>query len=220
MTSEDPPRNRRAERKAQTRQELIDAAARVFARKGFHEATMADIAAAAGYSTGATYVHFDGKEELFLEVAADYVATRARENEAVRSGVDGGLPERARALGDHWMARLASDPSYMFLSFEFLAYARNKPELRKRLAPRTAAGRDQLVHMIAEAAERDGIELPMSAEDLGTVMRELGGGLAMAKLIDPGGVRDGLFGEFLQVFFEMAAAQSRATPAKKRTRRG
>src|SRR3954447_5307175 len=110
MTSERPPRNRRQERKAQTRQELIDAAARVFARKGFHEATIADVAHEAGYSTGAIYVHFSGKDELFLEVAADYVATRARENRGVRDQVEGGLVQRARALGDHWMARLAADP--------------------------------------------------------------------------------------------------------------
>ena len=202
-------RSRRQERKERTREELVEAAARVFARKGFHETTMADVAEEAGYSTGAIYVHFAGKDELFLEVAANYVATRARENQGVRDETGGTLPKRAKALGDHWMARVAADPSYMFLSFEFLGYARNKPELRAQLAPRTAAGRDQIAQMIAEAAQRDGIELPMSAEDLGIVMRELGGGLAMAKLIDPDAFRDELFGEFLETFFSLLPARTR-----------
>jgi AcrR family transcriptional regulator len=214
MSEEEPKagRSRRQERKEQTREELVGAAARVFARKGFHQTTIADVAEEAGYSTGAIYVHFAGKDELFLEVAANYVSTRARENQGVRDEAGGRLPQRAKALGDHWMARLAEDPSYMFLSFEFLGYARNKPELRAQLAPRTAAGRDQIAQMIAEAAERDGIELPMSAEDLGIVMRELGGGLAMAKLIDPDAFRDELFGEFLQTFFSLLPGRTLSTP--------
>jgi AcrR family transcriptional regulator len=213
-----PGRSRRQQRKEQTREQLVEAAGRVFARKGFHETTMADVAEEAGYSTGAIYVHFAGKDELFLEVAASYVATRARENQGVRDEAGGNLPKRAKALGDHWMARVAADPSYMFLSFEFLGYARNKPELRAQLAPRTAAGRDQIARMIAAAAERDDIDLPMSAEDLGIVMRELGGGLAMAKLIDPDAFRDELFGEFLEAFFSLLPA--RTAPAGGKARKG
>lgn len=211
LESEEQPR-RRAARKAQTRDELVAAAGRVFARKGFHETTMADVAREAGYAIGTIYVHFVGKDDLFLEVAADYVATRARENETVRSRTDGRLPERARALGDYWMERVSSDPSYIYLALEYLSYARDKPELRKQLAPRVGAGRDQLAQMIRDGAARDGVELPMSADDLGIVLRELGGGLAIAKLIDPGAFPNGLFGEFLAVFFELVEKASRKRP--------
>ena len=72
-------KSRREERKEETRGELIDAAAKVFARRGFHGASLDQIAAEAGYSTGAIYWHFSGKDDLFLAVYENYAETRARE---------------------------------------------------------------------------------------------------------------------------------------------
>ena len=73
----------RKERQAQTRRELIAAAARVFARRGYHKATIEEIAAEAGMTSGAVYSNFEGKEELFLAIADDQVASRVAEIEAV-----------------------------------------------------------------------------------------------------------------------------------------
>jgi AcrR family transcriptional regulator len=47
---------------------VLRAAARVFARRGYEGATIADIAAEAGLSSGAIYAHFEGKTGLFSEV--------------------------------------------------------------------------------------------------------------------------------------------------------
>ena len=58
----------RAERKEQTRADLVAAARRVFGRQGFHAATLDDIADEAGDSKGAVYSNFEGKDELFLAV--------------------------------------------------------------------------------------------------------------------------------------------------------
>ena len=49
----------------QTRAELLAAAARVFALKGYDGASIADITSEAGLSTGAVYVHYGSKAELF-----------------------------------------------------------------------------------------------------------------------------------------------------------
>src|SRR5690606_20120990 len=49
----------------QTRQMLLEAAARIFARQGYSEATIDDVAAEAGASKGAVYHHFASKQELF-----------------------------------------------------------------------------------------------------------------------------------------------------------
>jgi len=46
------------------RQQIIDAAYRCFARKGFHQATMRDIYEEAGLSPGAVYHYFDSKDEI------------------------------------------------------------------------------------------------------------------------------------------------------------
>ncbi len=51
-------------------QPLLDAAAKLFAGKGYRETTMRDIAAEAGMQAGSVYYHFKSKEELLLAVYA------------------------------------------------------------------------------------------------------------------------------------------------------
>jgi AcrR family transcriptional regulator len=55
-----------ARRKEQTRRELLAAAKRVFSAKGYHQAKISDIAAGADVGVGTFYLHYDGKEALFL----------------------------------------------------------------------------------------------------------------------------------------------------------
>lgn len=60
-----PPANRFARRKERTRQDLLAAAARVLARRGFHDTKIADIAAEADVGVGTFYLHFATKDALF-----------------------------------------------------------------------------------------------------------------------------------------------------------
>jgi AcrR family transcriptional regulator len=53
---------------AERRQQLLDVALEVFSRKGFHEASMNDIAEAAGVTKPVLYQHFRSKRELYLEL--------------------------------------------------------------------------------------------------------------------------------------------------------
>ncbi len=52
----------------QVKQEIIDAAARLFARYGFKKTSIDDVAVAARIGKGSVYLHFVSKEELFAEV--------------------------------------------------------------------------------------------------------------------------------------------------------
>jgi AcrR family transcriptional regulator len=66
-------RRRRAvsdEDKSQRREQIMAAAKEVFARKGFHETTIADIAKRAGLAYGSVYWYFDSKDELFHALMA------------------------------------------------------------------------------------------------------------------------------------------------------
>ena len=58
----------RRESKEVTRMRLIEAAERLFIRKGFDEASVEDISETAGYSRGAFYSNFENKEQVFLAV--------------------------------------------------------------------------------------------------------------------------------------------------------
>jgi len=61
----------RAEQQSRTRDALIASARRVFARDGFHGATVAAIAREAGLTKGAVYSNFDNKADVFLAVLDD-----------------------------------------------------------------------------------------------------------------------------------------------------
>jgi AcrR family transcriptional regulator len=68
------------------RDEIIDAALRAFAAKGFQGTSMADVITETGLSAGAIYGHFAGKKELFAAVAGRVLDSRSTELEARRGG--------------------------------------------------------------------------------------------------------------------------------------
>lgn len=199
------------ERRRVTRQRLLDAAAAVFARRGFAAASVEEIAREAGYSTGAIYWHFDGKDDLFLAMAEEFAVDRVRELSAVIGDTEVGAAERARRAGDQWMERLLADPVRFRVALEFRSYAQERPAVREALAVRLAAVRMAAARQLASDAEAGRLDLPLPAEDLAAVVRALGIGLAIEKLTDPDAIRDGLFGDFLYVLFRALEAE-RATP--------
>jgi AcrR family transcriptional regulator len=59
---------RRREKDRVSRNHILDAAERVFGQKGFHSATLKEVADLAEFSVGALYAFFEGKEDLFAQV--------------------------------------------------------------------------------------------------------------------------------------------------------
>jgi AcrR family transcriptional regulator len=103
-----------AEDKSQRRGEILVAAKEVFARKGFHATTIADIAKQAGLAYGSIYWYFDSKEELFRALmAVQEVALRARVATAL--GELGGLPDDSRGEASFRALLMASAQA----TFEF-----------------------------------------------------------------------------------------------------
>jgi AcrR family transcriptional regulator len=210
-----PRRSRREERKEETRAELIAAAAKVFARRGFHGASMDEIAREAGYSTGAIYWHFSGKDDVFLGVYEAFAAGLARDVEDIFDRRNGDLTARAREAADRWMARVEREPEFLILAHEFLVHAWREPELRQAFEHRLASVRLALARAIGEQAEAEERPLALPAEDLATVMRALGSALGLAKLADPEAVRENLFGDVLALLLRPASKRS-GTPTQRR----
>lgn len=78
------------EDKEQRRLQLLAAAKQVFADKGYHDTTMADVARGAGLSYGVVYWYFESKDDLFHALmTAEEHALRAHIASAVRDGADG-----------------------------------------------------------------------------------------------------------------------------------
>ncbi len=202
----------RQRQKAATRRMLLEAAESVFARQGFHGATVDEIAREAGATTGALYANFAGKEDLFLELLDHTMAQDVR-GYSQASGGGATLEEAARAGADRWMQVLSERPAYFPLFIEFWAYAVREPRVRERFADRFAAFRLATGQIVAASARMRGIELqPEHVERLGTFVNALGNGLALEKLVDPAAVPDELFGDLLVIVFNgLAALATRPT---------
>jgi TetR/AcrR family fatty acid metabolism transcriptional regulator len=63
--------------KSTIRERIVRSAVAVFARKGYHRATVDDIVRESGTSKGAVYHHFGNKEALFVALVDDFAARLA-----------------------------------------------------------------------------------------------------------------------------------------------
>src|ERR1035441_1103937 len=122
-------------RRQQTRDYLLEAAARVFAEHGYHGASLDQVAAVAGFTKGAVYSNFKNKDDLFLALIE---AAYSREMTALKETLEhSDVPPEAR-LGD--FVGLIRDEleqvpdNWGALSLEFTVYALRNPVARERLS--------------------------------------------------------------------------------------
>lgn len=183
---------RRVETQQRTREDLLAAATRVFAKRGFAAARLDEVAAEAGYTTGAIYSNFAGKDELFLAAFEREIARHIAEVDAAIAAADG-PGERTRAAAGQWIAYLDRAPEMFPLFVEYWAYAMRNPEHRPRFQERFAAFRDATTRML----EGSGVPLPMPAADLAAAVNALTYGIAFERLAEPDAVPDDLFARTL-----------------------
>ncbi len=126
-------RESRGERSARIREELIVAAARVFRRDGYHGASLDRVSAQAGYTKGAVYSNFAGKDDLFFAVYDRQISRRFKQLAAALKA--GGIHGATR----HYMELIGDDPEWSILLLEFIAHASRHPKLRAALAQRSEA---------------------------------------------------------------------------------
>lgn len=173
----------RAESVARTRELLLTAAEEVFAEQGFAAASVDGIAERAGFSRGAVYANFDGKEELFLAVFERQLERQMDEGWQLQSS---GSPEVAlgklRALGEG--TRFADRKRFLLLT-EFRLYALRTPEVRARFVELERRLLDWYAKAIADTAERADLRLPIPVEQLALMVLSMENGIAMFAHLDP-----------------------------------
>ncbi|WP_374711661.1 TetR/AcrR family transcriptional regulator [Symbiobacterium terraclitae] len=135
-----PPPDRRAE--------ILDAALRLFAAKGFDAATNAEIARAAGVTAAALYYYFPNKEELFRAAVREHVGTFVP-TVVDLTRADRGL-ESLRELLRRAMAFFTDEKSQMVLKI-VLAEGPRRPEIRQAWIDQTAAILEMLTPFIMNA---------------------------------------------------------------------
>jgi AcrR family transcriptional regulator len=173
-------RKTQAERREETRDLVLDAAARAFAENGFHGTSLEQIAEEAGFSRGAVYYNFADKEELFLELLDRRCAERTQDLREVFAGTpeDVEATSRQAALAaDHALDAMTGDPEWRALYLEFLAHAARDPAFRHRFSKRSAEMRSALEEVVVERTRHLAGALDMEPEQLAVVIDALGTGL-------------------------------------------
>jgi AcrR family transcriptional regulator len=186
----------RRERQEQTRELLLDAAAMVFARRGYHGASVEEIASEAGFSTGAVYSNFSGKEELFLALADREVEKQVAEIHAVAESVEAG-GEAAAEAGRQFQELLKRDRDWPLLFYEFWSFGVRNARIQGEFAKRRQAVQDALAETLDRLAAQLGFELRFPAPMLATAIGATLNGLAFERAADPGAISDEVLGEFV-----------------------
>jgi AcrR family transcriptional regulator len=174
-------RKTQAERREDTREQILAAAARVFARNGFHGTSLDAVGEEAGFSRGAVYYNFADKEELFLELLDQRCAERAQDLRALfaDTGEDdvAGTSRQAQVAAEHALSAMTGDSEWRALYLEFLAHAARDRAFRRRFSKRTEEMRGALEELVVARTQGVTHSLGMEPEQLAVVIDALGVGL-------------------------------------------
>lgn len=184
------------ERRAETRQRLLDAAAELFAERGIEASSIDAIAERAHRTSGAIYDHFDGKEGLLFALLEGWV-----DDVAVVIGAElataTSLEERLATI---W--RNVSDPPtgggrWIALEHELWSYAARNDTARDHLARRYRAAWAGVHEAFAgwdgsDGSHADGSHGPNGAGSVGPALIGMLLGLEMMRRVDPDAVTDDL----------------------------
>lgn len=193
----------------ETRRRLFRAAADVFAERGVGAATVEEIAAAAGFTRGALYSNFAGKEQLVLAMLDDHLGRSEAENLALHDR----HPEAAdlvQALRDD---NRPDDPLHAnpLLQIELMLYAARTPALRPELGEHLRTMRGLVGTIAADTMRGAGIGVDVDPIELGTVLVAIEDGLRLHRIIDPASTPADAFYEALDLLQRLVvAAQARA----------
>jgi AcrR family transcriptional regulator len=199
----------RARRREMTKRHLMDAAAVIFARDGFHGASLDDVAAAAGFTKGAVYSNFAGKEDLFLAVFEERFAQEQSEMQRALTE-----QEQPYSLGDETEAfsRVRGvidrtwDDEWTALYLEFVLYAQRNEEAARKLAECVRRQREMTVGMLDDAYKAVDYMPDTPLPVFATLSIALFDGLALGRLADPGAFDEQMLTEALALLIRAIGA--------------
>jgi AcrR family transcriptional regulator len=172
--------------KSERRQQLIEAAWRCAARRGFQATTVDDVCAEAGVSKGAFYGYFEQKQDLLVALLED--ETRFHEQVIDRlsssrgSGIDR-LRAYTRAVADR-----SSDPARVQVSADLWTAMLTEPSVRERFAAAVQRRREHLRAWIEEA-QHGGEMVEMPANAFASILLALTDGLVLHGSLQPSAFR-------------------------------
>jgi AcrR family transcriptional regulator len=175
---ETPERLNRKQQAEANQQRLLDAALEVFTARGFHGASLEQVAAAAGFTTGVVYSRFGSKADLFLALLERTIQQRVAELRRVDPAEVGDVgAEIARA----WWGRVRKRPEWMLVVIEFRVHAARDPELNARYAALHARHVQALAETMEYDLGRAGQSAALPPVDEARMALALGSGLVLER---------------------------------------
>ena len=174
----------RRESQEETRGRLIEAAARLFARRGFEGASVEEIAEEAGYSRGAFYSNFKNKDALFLAV----LQTKRREVDGFLREIVEREKEPARRLAAvlDWYVHQDVNQAWVILEAEFLLRAYRNRAARARIGEFHRQRVAEYSALAARHFAESGTQAPGRPEAIAMSLFAVAKGLAELALLDGG----------------------------------
>lgn len=176
-------------RSIETRQQLMNAARKIFARDGFAQTRLEEIAAEAGKTRGAFYAHFRDKEDMFFAIFEEDTRRDKQRLIAMLTSATT-RDERVESLAKYMLGTL-KDERRVLLNLEFKAYAIRHPDREQRLNALvskasmicTELGMDQVVPELRE----DDFEIKKAhSAEFGALLD----GLAINRMLSPTALDD------------------------------
>ena len=195
-----------------SRTRLLDAAAKVFAERGYLGASVDDVAAEAGLSKGTVYWNFESKADLFgalVEDRIDRPAEQIVEITRTASAEEASLPRVSAGVA----ALFVEQRDVFLLLHEYWIAAVRDPEMRRGWRRRQRRLRETLAGALQKRHETTGVPSTVPVEQLATVFISLAMGLSMEALVDPDVKTDELFGEYLSLAWDGNAARTGRLPS-------
>jgi AcrR family transcriptional regulator len=193
------PRLSRTEQNDRNRALLLAAARRVFLARGYHAATLEQIADEAGFSKGAVYSRFASKADMFLALLDHRIAERAAQNAALARQLAGS--GNFAAVLDLAQRAERGAPGWRLLVTEFRIHASRDPELNRRYAALHARTVDGVAAIFAVVSEQGAEGLPFPPRQLAELVLAIETGLALEQLVSP----DALGGQDLPVLITLTS---------------
>jgi TetR/AcrR family transcriptional regulator, fatty acid metabolism regulator protein len=119
-----PNKSKRVRSKLVKRATVLKAAEKVFAQRGFHEATISEIATKAGVSEGLIYEYFTNKEALLFSIPGEKSSRFREENIGILKYVDGAANKLKILIYRH-LELFELDPDYANITVMILRNNRN-----------------------------------------------------------------------------------------------
>lgn len=193
----------RAEARERTRERLLDAAADVFNRTGYHAASLEAVAEAAGYTKGAVYSNFSSKQDLLLALIRR--VSRQRLDPIIAAlevlPIDSFIDLSAGFL----QAQAASDEAFDVLTVEFWLAAMRDPEVRRVLLEVEHTDSEQIGALVERKLTEAGLVSAFNGEQIAQLMNALGTGLMFQLYMDPEHWDIELFGRTLRLILGLPA---------------